>query len=427
MHITRTDKDPTQISLKISATAEDLAPIKQQVLQHLSGRVKIPGFRDGKAPLNMVEKNVDQKLLLDEFMEHALNQLYGRAVDQEKLRTAATPKVEVKKFVPFSQLEFEVEVEIIGQITLPNYKNIKIAKKPVNVSAKDVEEVLDALQTRDAQRKEVTSAAKIGDEVVIDFFGKDSKDVPIAGGSGKDYPLILGSNAFIPGFEEHLVGAKSGDKKEFDITFPKDYGLAILQGKKVTFTVDVKKVQRLDKPNIDDAFAAKLGPFKTAAELKVDVKKQVTSEREMQAQRELENELLKKLGEKTKVDIPEKMVEEQIDRIEEEEKRNLSYRNQTWQEHLDSEGLTDKQHHDSKKPEAYERIKIGLALSEISEKENIKVLPEELEIRIQILKGQYKDEAMQGELDKPENRRDILARMYTEKTISKLVEYATSK
>jgi trigger factor len=424
MHITRTDKTPTQILLKISAIAEDLAPIKQQVLKQLSGRVKIPGFRDGKAPLNMVEKNVDQKLLLDEFMEHALNQLYGRAIDQEKLRTAAAPKVEVKKFVPFSQLEFEAEVEIIGQITLPNYKNIKIARKPVSVVAKDIDEVLDALQTRDAERKEVSSAAKTGDEVVIDFSGKDSKGVPIAGGSGKDYPLILGSNAFIPGFEEHLVGAKSGDKKKFDITFPKDYGLAMLQGKKVTFTAEVKKVQQLDKPKIDDAFAAKLGPFKSVVDLKADIKKQVMSEREMQSQRDLENELLKKVGEKTKVDIPEKMVEEQIDRIEDEEKRNLTYRNQTWQEHLDAEGLTEKQHHDNKKPEAFERIKIGLALSEISEKEDIKVSSEELEIRIQILKGQYTDEAMRGELDKPENRRDILARMYTEKTIAKLVEYS---
>jgi trigger factor len=425
MHITRTDKKPTLISLKISATAEDLAPIKQQVLQHLAEKVRIPGFRSGKAPLNMVEKSVDQKTLLDEFMDHALNQLYGRAVDQEKVRAVSAPKVEVKKFVPFNQLEFEMEVEIIGQITLPDYRNIKLDKKPISVVAKDVDEVVEALQTRGADRKEVTTEVKNGDEVVIDFSGKDDKGVPITGGSGKDYPLILGSKSFIPGFEEHLVGAKAGDKKEFVITFPKDYGVAALQSKKVAFTVDVKKVQQLDKPKIDDTFASKVGPFKTVAELRVDIKKQLTAERQMQANRDLENELLKKLGEKVKIDIPEKMVEEQIERIEEEEKRNLMYRGQTWQEHLDAESVTEQQHHDNKKPEALERIKVGLALSEISEKEDIKVSPEELEIRIQLLKGQYKDEAMQGELDKQENRRDILARMYTEKTIAKLVEYAT--
>jgi trigger factor len=358
-------------------------------------------------------------------MEHALNQLYGRAVDQEKLRTVAAPKIDVKKFVPYSLLEFEAEVEVIGQITLPNYKNIKVTKTSVNISSKDINDVLDALQIRDAERKEVTVAAKNGDEVVIDFDGKDEKGVPIAGGSGKDHPLILGNKSFIPGFEEHLVGTRAGDKKKFNITFPKDYGLALLQGKKVTFTVNVKKVQQLDKPTIDDAFAAKLGPFKTVSELKADIKKQITAERQMQVQRELENELLKKLGEKVKVDVPEKMVEEQINRIEEEEKRNLTYRNQTWQEHLDAEGVTEQQHHENKHPEALGRIKIGLALSEISEKENINVSPEELEIRIQLLKGQYKDEKMQAELDKPENRRDILAQVYTEKTIAKLVEYAT--
>lgn len=424
MHITRTDKKPTSITLKISATAEDLAPIKQQVLQRLTDKVRIPGFRSGKAPLNLVEKNVDQKMLLDEFMDYALNQLYAQAVDQEKLRTVSSPKVEVKKFVPFTLVEFEVEVEVIGQIILPSYKDIKVAKKPVSVGAKDVDEVIETLQTRSAERKEISTKAKNSDEVVIDFFGKDDKGAPIAGGSGKDYPLILGSKAFIPGFEEYLIGTQAGDKKEFTITFPKDYGVAALQSKKVVFAVEVKKVNQLEKPKIDEAFAAKVGPFKTVAELKADIKKQLVAERQMQADRELENEVLKKLGEKVKVEIPEKMVEEQIDRIEGEEKRNLTYRNQTWQEHLDAEGVSEKQHHDNKRPEALERIRIGLALSEISEKENIKVSPEELEIRIQLLRGQYKDEAMQGELDKPENRRDILARMYTEKTIAKLVEYS---
>ena len=425
MQVTRTNNSSSNVALNISANAGDLAPIHHHVLGHFAKQVKVPGFRVGHAPANVIEKHVDQKALLDEFMEHALNDLYRRAVESEKIRPVGQPNVTVKKFVPFTNLEFEAQMDVIAPIKLADYKKIKLPKPPVNIAVKEVNDVIKSLQQRMAERTPVERAAKAGDEVIIDFSGSDKDGKAVAGADGKDYPLLLGSNTFIPGFEDHLVGLKAGDSPEFTIKFPANYGVAALQSKEVTFKVDVKKVAELAEPKVDDGFAAKTGPFKNLAELKTDIKKQLSLERQQQADREFENQLVQAITAKSTVEAPKSLVDEQILRAEEEEKRNLTYRGQTWQEHLKEEGVTEEQHRERNRAQTEERVKAGLVLNEIAELEKIEVTPEELEVRLQILKGQYQDGAMQAELDKPENRQEIASRIMTEKTLQKLVEYAS--
>jgi trigger factor len=240
--------------------------------------------------------------------------------------------------------------------------------------------------------------------------------------------LLLGSKTFIPGFEENLVGTNAGEEKTFTLTFPKDYGVKALANKKVTFTVNVTKVQEVIEPKVDDAFAAQVGPFKTVKELKDDIKKQLTHERQHELDRDFESELVKEISDKSKVTIPEVMINDQVERLLRDLQQNLTYRGQTFPEFLEQEGKTEEQYRkDVLAPQAEERVKAGLVLSEIAEREGIEVTPEELEIRVQILKNQYQDQAMQAELEKPENRRDIAARLLTEKTLNKLVHYATNK
>lgn len=424
MQVTNNSNSPTKISLTIRAESLDLEPIKNHVLGHFVKQVKVPGFRPGKAPAHLIEKNVDQKAFLDEFVEHAINDLYRKAVDHENVRPISPPSVKLKKFVPFSELEFEAEVDTIGQIILPDYKKIKLDKPKITVTAKEVNDVITSLAKRSAERVEVTRAAKTGDELLIDFSGKDDKG-PVSGTDGKDYPLLLGSGSFIPGFEENLLGAKAGDTREFEVIFPADYGVQAMQNREISFKVDVKKVNELKQPKIDDALAAKIGPFKQLSELKADVKKQLVQEKQQKADREHESKLVQLITEQSKVDAPESIVEEQLAQMEDEEKRNLIYRGQTWQEHLAAEGVSEQQHRDRQRPTAAERVKAGLVLSEIAKSENLQVSPEELEIRLKILKGQYQDPKMQAELDKPENRQDIAARLLTEKTIAQLIQYSS--
>lgn len=425
MHISKVQKSSNLVELTITANEADLSPVKQNTLKKLAPQVKLAGFREGKVPLNLVEKSLDQNVLQSEFLDAAVNALYNEALNRENLRPVANPDMKMNKFVPFTTLEFTLTVPVIGEIKLGDYKKIKLEKPAVKVDAKQVEEVLASLQTRMAERAPVVRAAKNGDEVMIDFKGSDAKGQPVNGAEGKDYPLTLGNNTFIPGFEDNVVGLKPAESKTFTITFPKDYGVKALQSKKVTFEITVNSINELVEPKLDDDFAAKAGPFKTVAELKENIKQQLVIERQQEADRNYEEALLQEIAKKSKISVPKELVDEQIERIENEEKQNLMYRGQTWEEHLAAEGVTAEEHKEQKRQAATDRVAIGIILSEIAEAEKITVEPKEFDARIKAMKAQYKDEATLKELEKPEVQRDILARMITEKTIAKLVEYAT--
>lgn len=428
MQLTKEQLSPTKIKLKMAADAEMLKRTKDQTLRALSRNMKVAGFRPGKIPLPVIEKNLDPAALQSEFVERVLNQLYGAALDEYKLRPAAQPQADVKKFVPFDTLEAELEVEVIGDIKLPDYKKIKLEREAVEVTDEDMDNVLKQLRIREATKNDVERAAKDGDQVWIDFKGVDPKTKkPVKGADGTQYPLVLGSDTFIPGFEPALVGLKAGEQKTFEVTFPADYGVSALRKKKVEFTVTVTRVQEVVEPELNDDFAALIGPFKNLDELKKDIRGQVEYEKQNRADRDLENKLLDEIVDKAKAEIPVKLIDDEVDRLEREERQSLMYRGQTWQDHLEQEGVSEAEHREKKRPEAERRVRAGLVLGEIAEAEKIDVTLEELNQRLDALRAQYQDKQMQAELDKPEARREITSRLVTEKTIAKLVKYATSK
>ena len=417
-------KTDTNVSLVLGADQAELDTYKKKVLKKFQSQVKLAGFRAGKAPLELVEKSVDQTALQNEFLDEAMTALYTAAARSEKLRPLAPPNVSLKKFVPFTALEFEADVNVVGKITLPaDYMKVKVAKVPAKVADKDVTEVIENLRTRAAEKKDVDRAGKDGDQLWIDFDGFDQKGEPIERADGKDYPLVLGSNTFIPGFEPELVGKKAGDTAEFILTFPKDYGVSSMKGKKVSFKVTVNKVQEIVKPKLDDAFATTLGPFKTLDQLKEDVKKQLLFDKEESSRRDHEAAVVHAIVEKSKVAIPEALIAEQLEVLVNEVRQNAIYRGQTYEELLKNEGKTDEQYKtEVLRLEALDRVKAGLVLSEIAELEKITVETEELDERLRTLKKQYTDDKMRAELDKLENQREIANRILTEKTIKLLTQ-----
>ncbi|MCA9324023.1 trigger factor [Candidatus Saccharibacteria bacterium] len=416
LHIER--KKDTEAVLQITADSEELAKVKNKVLRVLAPRVKVAGFRDGKVPTEVVEKNIDQQMLQTEFINEAINTLFIASIKEDKIRPVGQPQVNVTKFVPFTELEFTMTVPVVGEIKLPNYKKFSAKKEEVKIGADQVKEVLKSLQGRAAQKNSVERAAKLGDEAVIDFKGTSEKGEAISGADGTDYPLVLGSGTFIPGFEDEIVGLKPGDEKSFNITFPKDYGAKALQNAKVTFAITLKTVNELSEPKLDDSFASTVGPFETLQQLKDDIKKQLEHEAKHKAERDWEAAIVNELADKTKVEIPETLVEEQKQMVVQEVRQNVVQRGMTFEEMLASIGKTEEEYLESEvTPEAVRRVKAGLMLSEIADNEGIVVEPDALEARIQALKGQYRDSQMQEELDKPENRREINARMRTEKVI----------
>jgi trigger factor len=411
-------KKDTQAVLEIIASPEELSKIKNKVLHKLAPQVKVAGFREGNVPIEVVEKNIDQQTLQSQFIDEAINTLYVAALKEAKIRPVAQPSVEVTKFVPYSQLEYKMEIDVVGKITLPNYKKTTIKRKETKVTAKDIDGVLKNLQTRASEKKEVKRAAKQTDEVWIDFKGVDTKGEPVKGADGKDYPLVIGSGTFIPGFEEKVIGMKVDDTKSFTITFPEDYGAKALQSAKVTFEVTVKKVNEVSLPKLDDEFAGKVGPFKTLIELKEEIKKQLVHEANHKDEREYEAELVNYLADKTKVEIPDVLIEEQKQMVLQEVRQNVVQRGMTFEEFLAAEKTSEEAYIEKEVlPEAIRRVKAGLMLSEIADVEGIDVSPEEFEARMQQLKGQYKDPKMQEEMDKPDSRREINARLRSEKTI----------
>lgn len=423
MQVKVTNPSASEAVITVVADIKELGPIKEFALARFQGRVKLAGFREGKAPLDMIEKNIDTSALQTEFLEEAVSQLYRTAVEDKKIRVVSQPQINIKKFVPFSTLEFEATVPVIGDIVLADYKKVKVPKKAVSITAKDIEQVLGNLQKQMGEKKKVTREARDGDEVIIDFSGVDDKGQPINGATGKDYPLTLGSNMFIPGFEKNLIGMKAGKSTTFALEFPKDYGVPALASKSVNFTVKVNKVQAIALPKLDDAFAAKAGPFKSLAALKADIKKQLELERQKEADKQHESDLVRAITAKSKVTVPKVLTDDQIDRMLTELRQNLAYRGQTIAEFLDLEAKTEEEYRESLRQIAEERVKASLVLAEVADKEKIEVQPEMLDIRIQALKSQYTDQKMLEELEKPEARQEISSRLLTEQTLDRLVMY----
>lgn len=418
----------TQAELVIEAGEDKLNDVKKITLKRLQPEISAPGFRKGKVPLNLVEKHSDENYFKSQFLDDALTELYRQALKSNKLRPLSQPEVEIQKFVPYTDIAFKVKVDVVPPIKLGDYKKIKAKFDSEEVTEDDIVEVIDNLRKRTAEKKEVKRAAEDGDEILLDFKGVDDKDQDVAGATGKDYPLTLGSKSFIDGFEEKVEGMKAGEDKTFTLKFPKDYAHKPLASKKVSFTVNVKTVSEVVLPKADDKFAESVGPFKSMSELKKDVKQQLAKQKEQESSNKLKDNVIEQLVSKSKLEVPDVLVNENIESLFSEFKQNLVYRGITLPEYLEQAGQTEEEYREKDvRPRAELRVKTGLVLAEVSEAEGIQVTPEELEIRMQLLKGQYQnDNQMMSQLDNPEAVNEIASRLVTEKTIDALVEYATN-
>jgi len=429
MKVTTKKLTTTQYELSFSVDEPTLKLAKEHSINKLSKGVKLAGFRAGKAPRHMVEKAIDVQLLQNEFINEALNHSLSNVLEDEKIRPVTQPKIELVKFVPYGLVEFKVIVDVLGPIRLPDYKNLGVIKQELKIESSDVDQVIKNLQKHMATKNDVDRHSKTGDQIWIDFEGKDSKGELVNGASGKDYPIVLGSNTFIPGFEENLVGLKAEEEKTFTLSFPKDYGVKALQSRKVTFKCRVNKVQEVLEPELNDDLAKKANPsLSNVKELKEDIKKQLTIERTRQIEQEYDNALVAAVVDGTKVEIPDTVIEENVNNVMRDISQNLLYRGQTFKEFLDNLNETEESYREKEiLPEARRRVVAGIALSEIADKEGIQITPEELELRLRVLKGQYSsDEKMKQELETEDGRRTVAGKLLTEKTIAKIKTYAKS-
>jgi trigger factor len=414
----------TKVCLTITLGADELNAAEQVALTKMARDLKVPGFRKGKVPVSVAAKHVNPMALQEQVLDNALSKAVAEAFMNEKLQALERPSVEVKKFVPNQEVEFTAEATVVPPVKLGDYKKLKAKPQAVKVEAKDVDEIIERMQQNFVDKAEVKRAAQEGDEAIIDFVGK--KDgVAFDGGSAKDFALKLGGGQFIPGFEEGVVGHKAGETFELDLEFPKDYHAENLAGAKVVFSVTLHKVNELKLPELNDEFAAKCGPFTDIKELKADIKREITAQKEREAKEKLKDELVAELADSSKVALPELLIDDQMRSIEQDLMQNLSYRGLTMDSYLKTQGFKDKADWQKKeaRPAAEKRVKAGLVLAELSKELGVEVSREELDAQISTFKQQYgKDAKLAARFDDPNVHRDIANRMITDKTIDKLVE-----
>ncbi|MGL5831082.1 MAG: trigger factor [Candidatus Altimarinota bacterium] len=376
MKITVDKPKNSEVKMTVELTELEMETYYQKALQKLSTQVNIKGFRPGKVPLNIVEQQLEKDYILAQAIDLAIAPTYVEAVKEQKLEPIARPKVTVTSQTP---LTYEAVIPLYPEVKLDGYKNISVKKQKVEVDAKAVEEEIQRFQKAHSKFQEVDRPAKLTDKVEIDFDGFDEGGAPLEGTTSKNHPIVLGDQTFIPGFEEQVVGMTKDQTKEFDITFPKDYFHKPFQSKKVKFKVTVKKIDEAQLPEINAEFAKILtGKEMSEAELRQEIEKNLQKAKESEEQTRLETEVLEEILKKTKVEIPEALIEEEIHFIIEEQKKNIENRGMSFDAYLEAVQKTHDDLHKDHEPEAKKRLTLRFGVQEIFKLEKIEVSEEEL-------------------------------------------------
>lgn len=414
----------TRVLITITVDKSELVAAEQVALVRVGKNLKVPGFRKGHVPIGVVAKHADPAKLADETLNAAISKAVGEVYVQHKLMPLDRPEVEIKKYVPGDTLEFTAESDVLPEVTLGDYKKLKAKKAEITVKKADIDDVLGRIKQQYATKTEVTRKAKLGDEATIDYVGKKDGE-EFAGGSAKDYALVLGSNSFIPGFEDAIVGHSTGDEFDVPLTFPKEYHAKDLAGKKVVFSVKLNKLQELVEPEETDELAAKIGSFTSMAEVRKDIEAELKAQKEREAMDDMRDDLISQLVEKSKVAAPKVLVEDQVKSIKQDMFQNLMYQGVTMDQYVEGKGFADLAEWEAKEaaPLAEKRVKAGLVLNRLAKELAVSVTDEQLQERLGMYRTQYANQPqMAARFDEPEVQRDIANRLATEMTVDKLVE-----
>jgi trigger factor len=387
MKITVEKQPKSQVKLVIELTEDLTEKFMQKAARQISEMVKIPGFRPGMAPLEILKNHVPAEKIEMHMLDIALPETYSDAIVKEKIQAVSRPKINILSNKP---LKYEAVVAVYPEVKITGYEKIKIKKPEIKLEDKEIMEVLTDLRKRQASHKEVDRAAKMGDKVDVDFEGFDEGGALLESTKSKNHPLVLGEGSLVKGFEEELVGLKKDDKKSFKITFPKDYFHKPFQGKKVEFKVEVKKVEEVQLPELNAEFFKKItGMEKTLDQIKDDIRKNLEHEKKHQASMHQENDFLEKIIDLTKVELPEALVEEEIDGILEEFKNDLEGRGISLQQFLEANKKELKDLREQYRKEAEKRLTLRFGLQKLFEQEKLEVNGDEMKAEIEHIIGLY--------------------------------------
>jgi trigger factor len=398
----------SQIELEFELTAEEFAHHFEHAIEHLKSHVKVDGFRPGQAPAKLVEEKLKPEALLMEAGDHAVQHVYSDYVRENNLEPVGQPEVKILKIAKGNPFIFTAKITVLPDVELPDYKEIakKVKGQEISVTDQEVQDSLNYLQKSRAKMTLKNDVASKGDFVEIEYQNKD-----INGGKEVQDQFILGEGGFMKGFEDAIVGMKAGDEKEFKATFPENAPQKNIAGKEGDFKVKVKSVQKMELPEINDEFAKQLGAFDsspsakgervdTLVALKANLKEGITMEKTEAEKQRRRGEILEKIGEKAKFEMPESMVEYEKQRLLEDLKNKITQGMKiTFEEYLATIKKTEEEIKETYQKEAEKRLRGFLVLRELGKKENIEVSDKEVEEEMnKALKGKTLRQA-QDEID----------------------------
>lgn len=412
----------TKVELKVTLDAQDLQAAREQAVARLASQIKVQGFRKGKAPSSLVEKQIPANDLANEAIDVAVRQTLSQAFEKEKQPPITITNVNVTKYVPYDSAEYTAEAEVLPDVKLGDFRKLKVKREETKASDADVQEIVDNIVRAYAEKSVVKRPAALGDEVIIDFVGKkDGEAFP--GGSAKDHHLTLGSGQFIPGFEDGIVGHASGDKFDLEVTFPKDYPEKSLAGQKAVFETLVKQVNEVKMPEQDDELAQKCGPFQTMDDLRADIRKNLETQNSHRAFERYRDDLVKALVEKSKVAAPEILIKDQLRFIRDDMVRNAAAHGLTFEQYLQQTGQTAEEWEKDARQLAEDRVKASLVLQILARDQKITATDDEVAAKVAELRDVYrKSKEALANLKKPEVRQDIKNRLIIDKTLDYLVK-----
>ena len=412
MNVTVNEVDQHKVTLHIEVPAKDASKQAAAACKNLASRVNIPGFRKGKAPRKLIEKMYGTGVFYEDAANDLIPTAYAEALKDCDLEIVSRPEINVTQIEAGKPFIFTAEVAVKPEVILGEYKGVEVEKSDVEVTEEDINKEVDKERENNSRTIDVDDRAVAdGDKVTLDFEGFVDGEA-FEGGKGTDYPLTIGSGAFIPGFEEQLVGAEIGKEMEVNVTFPEEYQAKELAGKAAVFKCTVKKIEVKELPELDDEFAKDVSEFDTLEEYKADIKKNLEEKKADAAKQAKEDAAVEAAIANASMEIPDAMLDSQVNQMIEDFARRIQSQGLSMEQYMQFTGMTPATLQEQMKPQAMKRIQSRLVLEKIAEAEDIQISDEKLDEEISKMAEMYKMEveklkSVLGDVEKEQMKKDM--------------------
>lgn len=413
LQVEKLEKNMAKLTIEVDVDTFDQAV--EKAYQKEKNKISIPGFRKGKVPRQMVEKMYGKEVFFEEAANIVIPDAYEKALDECEEDIVSSPKIEVTQIEAGKPFVFTAEVALKPEVKLGKYKGVKVDKIETAVTDEEVDAEINRERENSARNITVEDRpVKDGDMTTLDFEGFVDGEA-FEGGKGENYPLTIGSGAFIPGFEEQLVGAKIGEEIDVKVTFPEDYQAEHLQGKEAVFKCTVKEIREKELPELNDEFASDVSEFETLAEYRADVKKNLEEKKEKEAKAEKEDAAVKAAVEDSEMEIPEAMLETQQRQMVDEFAQRITMQGISMEQYFQFSGTNYQQMVEQVKPQAEERIRARLVLEAVAKAEKLEVSDAEYEEELKTMADVYQMELekvkeLMGEREEKSIKQDMLVK-----------------